>query len=96
MPLLLAASPSSLVSAGPSALLLWASPAEGRAAGACGGDSGGPMLDAASRVVALSVWSTGQGRARCGGLSQGLLLAPQRAFIDGVLGRWGRAASWSP
>ena len=77
---------------GPSSILVWLTdPATGRnasGAGACQGDSGGPILDAGG-VVAVTVWAEGAGKARCGALTQGLLVAPQRAWIDGVLAGWG-------
>jgi hypothetical protein len=34
-----------------------------------------------------------KGRA-CGALTQGILLGPQRAWIDRTLAAWGRAARW--
>lgn len=80
---------------GPGKILLWASRPEG-IGGVCEGDSGGPMFDREGRVAAVSSWSTGNGKARCGKLSQGILVAPQRAFIDETLAGWSRAARWSP
>lgn len=77
---------------GPSSILVWLTdPATGRNAsgsGACQGDSGGPILDGGG-VVAVTVWAEGVGKARCGALTQGLLVAPQRTWIDGVLASWG-------
>jgi hypothetical protein len=77
---------------GPSSILVWLTdPATGRTgtgAGACQGDSGGPILDGGG-VVAVTVWAEGVGKARCGALTQGLLVAPQRSWIDGVLAGWG-------
>jgi hypothetical protein len=81
---------------GPSRILIWARSAD--AAGACQGDSGGPMAMGSS-VFAITSWSTGaedggSGRA-CGGLTQGILLGPQRAWIDATLSTWSRAARWN-
>jgi S1-C subfamily serine protease len=67
-----------------SSLLVWAEGANGVAAGACTGDSGGPMLEASGAVIAVTAWSAGQGRRGCGGLTQGILVAPQRGWIDRV------------
>jgi hypothetical protein len=79
---------------GESRILLWA---EGSGAGACQGDSGGPMA-ADGAVVAVTSWSTGaKGRERdrgCGGLTQGILVGPQRDWIDRTLSAWGRRAVW--
>ena len=72
-----------------SSLLLWAEDPAHKGAGACTGDSGAPVTrgsDAA--VVAITVWSAGTGSHQCGDLTQALWIAPQRAWIDGVLQRW--------
>ena len=66
---------------GQSRILLWA---EGDSAGACQGDSGG-ILAAGGTVAAITSWSTGAGRRTCGALTQGILLGPQREWIDRVL-----------
>ncbi|SFG42895.1 trypsin-like serine protease [Methylobacterium gossipiicola] len=71
---------------GPSRLLVWV---KGTKTGACQGDSGGPVTDAAG-VVAVAAWVGGA----CGGLSQGVLVGPQRAWIDATLAGWGLAARW--
>lgn len=76
---------------GPSQILLWA---EGHAGtGACQGDSGGPLA-LGSSVVAITTWSRGSGQSRCGSLTQGALLGPQRDWLDRTLQQWGRAARW--
>lgn len=73
-----------------SGLLLWAEDPDRRGAGACTGDSGGPVFAADSdAVVAVMVWSAGAGRARCGTLTQAVWLRPHLAWIDGVLVHWG-------
>lgn len=72
-----------------SQLLLWARDPHHLGTGACTGDSGGPILEAGSdTVAALTLWSAGEGKARCGALTQALWLAPQRNWIDEVLSRW--------
>jgi len=77
---------------GPSQILLWL---DGKGAvGACQGDSGGPIA-VGGEVVAITSWSTGAKAARCGGLTQGILVGAQRAWIDRVVGGWQRAARWS-
>jgi hypothetical protein len=83
---------------GPGRVLLWlGEPAsKGKAkggAGACHGDSGGPIaFDGA--VVAVTAWSGGAGRTTCGPQTQGVLVGPQRGFIDRTLAGWGTAAVW--
>lgn len=75
---------------GPSRILLWG---EGRDAGACEGDSGGPMA-VADIVAAVTSWSTAVNGRGCGGLTQGILLGPQRGWIDATLSGWSRVAQW--
>lgn len=62
-------------------VLLWATDPEKHGAGACTGDSGGPVLDAAGAVAALTLWSAGIGTRQCGALTQALWLAPYRGWI---------------
>lgn len=77
---------------GPGKILLWASsPAH---AGACTGDSGGPMIARDDSVAAVTASTEGKGNSKCGGVMQGVLLAPQRAWIDATLQSWGRRANW--
>lgn len=81
---------------GPSRILVWLTdPALKTAAGkpgsgACNGDSGGPIFGGDGSVVALTVWAEGAGKTGCGALTQGLLIAPQRSWIDGVMKGWGQ------
>ncbi|MET0427461.1 MAG: trypsin-like serine protease [Microvirga sp.] len=75
---------------GPSRILLWG---EGRNAGACEGDSGGPMA-VADTVAAVTTWSSAATGRGCGGLTQGILIGVQRDWIDATLGSWNRAAQW--
>jgi len=72
-----------------SRILLWAEDSANRA-GACGGDSGAPMFLADGETVAAIVaWTSGAERGkRCGGLTQGPLIAPQRDWIAATLARW--------
>lgn len=83
---------------GPGKVLLWAADPSGLGkrpgAGVCQGDSGGPIARADGTVIAVSTWAKGSGKSQCGLYTQGVLLAPQRGFIDGTLARWGRTASW--
>ncbi|MDP3257592.1 MAG: trypsin-like serine protease [Bosea sp. (in: a-proteobacteria)] len=86
---------------GPGKLLLWAADPVGAGKtagpGACQGDSGGPMMGRdGDSVVAVTSWSTGPSGKSCGLLSQGVLVAPQRRWIDGTLAGWGERANWSP
>ena len=78
---------------GPSLLLVWARGAPG--VGACQGDSGGPIARAGSaEVFALAAWAAGADGAGCGGITQGVLLGPQRDWIDRTLAAWGRQVRW--
>lgn len=64
-------------------LLLWL---EGDA-GACAGDSGGPVF-ADGALVAITAFAEGAGGKACGKLTQAVRLAPHRAWIEGVIARW--------
>ncbi|NNM72653.1 S1 family peptidase [Enterovirga aerilata] len=77
---------------GRSTILLWAS--AGRGTGACEGDSGGPIANASGSVAAVTSWAAGERKGGCGTMSQGVLLGPQRGWIDRTLTAWGRAAEW--
>ncbi|BAU90066.1 peptidase S1/S6 chymotrypsin [Methylorubrum populi] len=72
---------------GPSRILVWM---QAKGAGGCQGDSGGPILDGAA-VVAVAAWV----KDACGGLTQGILLGPQRDWIDRTLAGWRTSARWS-
>ena len=67
-----------------SAVLLWIEDPSHRGAGACTGDSGGPVLDIRGDVVALTLWSAGAAGKQCGALTQALWLAPYRDWIAGA------------
>jgi hypothetical protein len=78
---------------GPSRILVWAKGPAG--VGVCQGDSGGPVTQGGSGAVfAVAAWAAGVNGAGCGGLSQGVLLGPQREWIDRILSGWGRSAAW--
>lgn len=83
---------------GPGRILLWAADPAGAGkrpgASACQGDSGGPLF-AAGGVTAVTSWSTGPKGKDCGLLTQGILVAPQRHWIDATLSQWGETARWS-
>ncbi|MFC0219233.1 trypsin-like serine protease [Pseudochelatococcus lubricantis] len=83
---------------GPGKILLWAADPSGLGkrpgAGVCQGDSGGPIVRGDGAVIAVSTWAKGAGNSQCGLYTQGVLVAPQRGFIDGTLNRWGRTAEW--
>ncbi|MFO1149284.1 MAG: trypsin-like serine protease [Alsobacter sp.] len=77
---------------GQSTVLVWLTdPATGRSrngSGACGGDSGGPIFGPDGRVVAVTAFAEGAGASRCGALTQGVLVGPQRDWIDRVVAGW--------
>ncbi|WP_375410326.1 trypsin-like serine protease [uncultured Methylobacterium sp.] len=76
---------------GQSRILVWLK-SPGPKAGACQGDSGGPIgPEGGGAVLAISAWIGGA----CGGVSQGVLLGPQRGWIDGTLSGWGSSAAWA-
>jgi hypothetical protein len=76
-------------------ILLWAAPASDASEGACEGDSGGAMLEPRGALLAIIAFAEGKGRARCGRLTQGVLVGPQREFIDKTLAAWGESARWT-
>ncbi|UVF18241.1 S1 family peptidase [Microvirga terrae] len=77
---------------GPSRILLWA---EGSGtASACQGDSGGPMASGET-IAAITSWSSPAKGRQCGGVTQGILVGPQRAWIDRILKGWSRTALWA-
>lgn len=69
-------------------LLGCAESGDGRRLGACTGDSGGGMFDARGEVIGVVAWSTGQSGRGCGGVTQSILVAPQRDWIDRVIAGW--------
>ena len=72
-----------------SKILLWAEDADQAGAGACAGNSGGPLFSGdGETVLAIVAWTSGPRGRHCGALTQGPLIAPQRAWIDATLARW--------
>ncbi|THD44153.1 MAG: trypsin-like serine protease [Bradyrhizobium sp.] len=73
-------------------ILLWTEDADGGGAGACRGDSGGPLFLAdAETVAAVVFWTSGSVRGKhCGAITQGALVAPQRGWIEKTMTKWGR------
>jgi hypothetical protein len=73
------------------AVLLWAADPTGQGAGACTGDSGGPIVsEGDGKVLAITAWSAGARRGSfCGALTQGVLIGPRSGWIAGVLNQWG-------
>ena len=66
-----------------STVLIWAADPTGRAAGACNGDSGAPIWSADGSVaIAIVAWAQAAHGRGCGGLTQGPLLAPLKAWIE--------------
>ncbi|MCC5977077.1 MAG: trypsin-like serine protease [Salinarimonas sp.] len=78
---------------GPSSILIWLAGPDATPRGGCHGDSGGP-ISRSGEVFAITTWTTGEGNASCGAMSQGVLLGPQQSWIDAVLADWNRSASW--
>jgi hypothetical protein len=76
---------------GKSTVLVWADGA-GKA-GACMGDSGGPVAQGEA-VIAITTWVGDRKSGACGAYSQGVLLGPQRDWIDRTLAGWGKRARW--
>ena len=70
-----------------SAVLLWLAGAEG-AGGACSGDSGGPIFAPDGRLVAVVAWTEGASGAKCGVLTQGVLVGPLVDWIAVIRARW--------
>ena len=76
---------------GKSTILVWAD--GGGKSGACMGDSGGPIAQGEA-VFAITTWVGDRKGGACGKFSQGVLLGPQRAWLDKTLAGWGRKARW--
>jgi Trypsin len=75
-----------------STVLIWAADPNGRAAGACSGDSGAPIWSADGSVaIAIVAWAQAPHGRGCGGLTQGPLLAPLKGWIEETERRLGGA-----
>ena len=66
------------LSAPVSGLLLWLT----GPAGACTGDSGGPVFGTGGEVVAIIAFAQGVGATRCGALTQAVRVAPFRDWVE--------------
>ncbi len=76
-----------------STVLIWAAEPHGEAAGACAGDSGAPIWSAdGASALAITAWAQAQHGRGCGGLTQGPLLAPLRAWIAEARAKLAREA----
>jgi hypothetical protein len=71
-----------------SPVLLWARDPSGKGLGVCTGDSGGPVLRADGSVFALASFGAGDGKSRCGALTQASILAPHADWIARTLAGW--------
>ena len=70
-----------------SSVLLWLESPQ-HETGACTGDSGGPIFTADGKLAAIVAFAEGEGARHCGKLTQAVLVAPQRAWIEGVIQGW--------
>ncbi|MEN3930431.1 trypsin-like serine protease [Microvirga sp. W0021] len=77
---------------GPGRLLIWEQAPQGT--GICSGDSGGPQL-VDDKVFAITAWAEISKTSLCGSQAQGILLGPQRVWIEQTMARWGRTAQWA-
>lgn len=77
---------------GRSSILLWLSDPhknpKANGAGACTGDSGGPIFDVTGSLVAVTVYAEGHGKENCGAITQGVLIKPIHSFIDETIKKW--------
>jgi hypothetical protein len=72
-----------------SRILLWAEGSGRTGAGACSGDSGGPVFAEDGRtVLAIVAWTSGAKGRKCGAITQGPLVAPARVWVESVLALW--------
>jgi hypothetical protein len=70
-----------------SSVLLWLEDAQ-HETGACTGDSGGPVFTSEGKLAAIIAFAEGAGAHHCGKLTQAVLIAPQRAWIESVIAGW--------
>jgi hypothetical protein len=52
------------------------------------------VLDGSGAVTGIISWTTGTRGVRCGDLTQAVILAAQRGWIDATLATWGVSAVW--
>ena len=78
-----------VVSAPLSNVTLWAKDPAASGLGGCHGDSGGPIYAADGRVAAVVAWTNGFKGHGCGAITQGPLIAPERAWINEIRAGWG-------
>jgi S1-C subfamily serine protease len=70
-----------------SSVLLWLEDAQ-HESGGCTGDSGGPVFAADGKLAAIIAFAEGEGARHCGKLTQAVLIAPQRQWIDQMMRSW--------
>ena len=72
---------------GPSKILIWLKGRDNNM-GSCTGDSGGPIMNDQGQLIGIISWAEGAGRLQCGALTQGILLGPQKKFIQRFMDQW--------
>jgi hypothetical protein len=70
-----------------SSVLLWLDDPQHRT-GACTGDSGGPVFTEDGKLAAIIAFAEGEGTRHCGKLTQAVMIAPQREWIEGSIAGW--------
>jgi S1-C subfamily serine protease len=70
-----------------SSVLLWLEDPQ-HETGACTGDSGGPVFTRDDKLAAIIAFAEGSGSRRCGKLTQAVLVAPHRGWIEGIIASW--------
>jgi S1-C subfamily serine protease len=70
-----------------SSVLLWLDDPQ-HETGACTGDSGGPVFTAEGKLAAIIAFAEGRGSRQCGKLTQAVLIAPHREWMERVIASW--------